>query len=117
MATTDEIAFCADYDLTTPWYSFFIGSRDPDEQDNYIPQPKRHVDVPVGVFSAIFLLLSGLDHLAVVIPGLRSKYLQDIRQNRNRFRWIEYACGSQVPPYAWPAAARLFAFMPDVTPP
>lgn len=82
----------ADYDLTTPFYSFFIGSRDPDNADNYIPQPKRHADVPVGVFSAVFLLLSGIDHLTVVIPGLKTMYMDDLRQNRNRFRWIEYAC-------------------------
>eukprot|EP00892_Ulva_mutabilis_P000940 jgi/Ulvmu1/10847/UM007_0021.1 len=85
-----------DYDLTTPWYSFFIGSRDPEDADNYIPQPKRHVDVPVGVFSAIFLLLSGLDHLAVILPGLKSKYLEDIQQNRNRFRWIEYSVSASL---------------------
>lgn len=53
--------------------------------------------MPVGVFSAVFLLLSGLDHLAVVVPGIKSKYLEDIRQNRNRFRWIEYSCASSFP--------------------
>jgi hypothetical protein len=59
----------ADYDLTTPLYTFFINAREAGEAGFYVPQPKAIADLPIGVLSAIFLLLSGFDHLFVLQQG------------------------------------------------
>ena len=82
---------CADYDLTTPWYTLFIQSREAKSSSFYNAAPNQVASIPVGVLSGIFLLLSGLDHLITVLPGVNKVYNRGLQVNRNPFRWIEYA--------------------------
>jgi hypothetical protein len=57
----------------------------------YVPQTKKVLDIPVGYYAAIFLLLSALDHLVVVLPGVNDIYNRLLARNQNPFRWAEYA--------------------------
>ena len=49
--------------------------------------------VPLGWATASFLLLSALFHFIIAGPGF-SKYGDELRHGRNRFRWVEYALSS-----------------------
>lgn len=87
----------ADYDLETPWYTVFIASREAEKEGFYIPEPIRQTTVPIGVLSGIFLLLSGLDHLFTVLPGVNRNYNAGLQRNQNPYRWLEYS-GAPRPP-------------------
>ena len=82
----------ADYDLETPWYTNFIRSREPAAGTFYIPEATFQVNVPIGLLSGIFLLLSGIDHLTTTLPGVNKWYNHELERNRNKLRWCEYAC-------------------------
>lgn len=90
-AAEKHLASVADYDLTTPWYTFFILERDGGKPGYFVPNIKSAVTFPVGLASAVFLLLSAIDHLAVSLPGLNSIYNRNLGRGLNYFRWIEYS--------------------------
>ena len=69
---------------TTPW--------------SPIPAAKEVWTVPIGYYSAIFLILSGVHHLFVTLPGVNDLYNRLLARNQQPFRWVEYASG-------WPRAA------------
>jgi hypothetical protein len=53
-------------------------------------------DLPVGPVVAVFLALAAIDHLAVASPRLHTWYTENLRQERNYARWIEYAFSASV---------------------
>ncbi|CAM9580148.1 unnamed protein product, partial [Phaeothamnion confervicola] len=65
------------------------------------PDPKRVATLPIGVLSAVFLLLSALDHLAVAWP-FRPAYERMLARNQargrkqNHFRWAEYSISAGI---------------------
>eukprot|EP00887_Chlorella_sp_A99_P006951 scaffold2.g6951.t1 len=94
-----------------PWYSFFVASWSRDDgaaQEFYrraralhLPAPKQVADFPISVWSAVFLLLSGLDHVIVVLPGINKVYNRRagarlLCQNKNPFRWAEYSISASL---------------------
>lgn len=48
------------------------------------------LDVPLAFATAAFMFLSALFHFIVAGPGF-SRYGDELRHGRNRFRWIEYS--------------------------
>jgi len=48
---------------------------------------------PIGIWSGVSLLLSAADHLLVCVPGVNAWYNRLLCQNKNPFRWAEYAGG------------------------
>lgn len=42
----------------------------------------------------VFLLLSSLDHIFCIVPGLRQRYEYYLERNRSPFRWAEYSLSS-----------------------
>ncbi len=50
-------------------------------------------EVPLGPATAGFLLLSAFFHFIIATVGF-SKYGDELRNGRNRFRWVEYAISS-----------------------
>lgn len=51
------------------------------------------VDVRMGIFVALFSLLSSFAHFWIVGPGFK-RYSADLAQQRNIARWVEYAFSS-----------------------
>eukprot|EP00045_Choanoeca_perplexa_P005664 m.47610 g.47610 ORF g.47610 m.47610 type:complete len:274 (-) comp13237_c1_seq1:477-1298(-) len=72
---------------------------DPDGRGNatrvWAPIPERLYEVNVGYFSAVFLLLSALDHLAVATL-FRSTYEYYLKRAMNPFRWFEYSISASL---------------------
>ena len=50
-------------------------------------------EIPLGPATAAFLLLSALFHFIIATVGF-SKYGDELRHGRNRFRWVKYAISS-----------------------
>jgi hypothetical protein len=53
-------------------------------------------ELPIGLTVAFFLLLAALDHLLMVVPGVREWYETNLRQGRNLARWVEYSVSASV---------------------
>jgi len=53
-------------------------------------------NTPIGLTVAIFLGLSALAHFVVASPQFSGRYSQGIAEQRNYFRWVEYAISSSV---------------------
>lgn len=53
-------------------------------------------DVPLAYGTAAFLLLSAFFHLLIVSPFVFGGYISEIRNHRNRFRWVEYSLSSSL---------------------
>lgn len=82
-----------------PWYTMFLQSWSRDggpASAFYRPDPVQVVNFPIGVYSGVFLVLSGIDHLLVVLPGINQFYNRLLCQNRNPFRWAEYAVSASL---------------------
>jgi hypothetical protein len=59
--------------------------------------PQEHLlDVPVGPLVAVFLALAALDHLAVASPWFVAWYERNLRRERNKARWWEYAVSASI---------------------
>jgi hypothetical protein len=63
--------------------------------DGYTPQMKNLVDVPIGYFSAIFLMLAAVNHIYVATYG-QEDYNLGISQGKNTFRWMEYGLSASL---------------------
>jgi hypothetical protein len=50
--------------------------------------------VPLAPASAAFLYLSALFHLLIASPPFFARYERELTNERNRFRWVEYAFSS-----------------------
>ncbi len=55
---------------------------------------KRLFDLPFAMLVSFFLLISALFHFIIVIN--RKKYLKDLDEKINKFRWYEYAISSSL---------------------
>lgn len=80
----------------TPWRLFtnFPAVVDDDQRQSGSeavgePIPSEIAAYSVTWYSAVFILLSGIDHLACVI--FKSSYQFYIERHQNPFRWLEYA--------------------------
>ncbi|MEO7754674.1 MAG: heliorhodopsin HeR [Terracoccus sp.] len=51
-------------------------------------------EVPLGVATASFLLLSALFHFLIASPWGFTRYVDELSKGRNRFRWVEYSISS-----------------------
>ncbi len=61
----------------------------------YEPQSKPLVDVPIGYFSAIFLMLAAVNHIYVATYGHPS-YMAGLKEHRNTYRWLEYGLSASL---------------------
>jgi hypothetical protein len=59
-------------------------------------EPVTLFETPVGLTVAIFLGLSALAHFIVASPQFFGRYTAGLAQQRNYFRWVEYAVSSSV---------------------
>jgi hypothetical protein len=50
-------------------------------------------DVPLGIATSLFLLLSAVFHLLIATVGFEF-YASELRHGRNRLRWVEYSLSS-----------------------
>lgn len=57
----------------------------------YATDPKKQFSTPIGILAGIFLILSGLHHLFVALPGVNAIYNGFLAQNKQPYRWIEYS--------------------------
>ena len=55
---------------------------------------KELFQLPFGILVAAFLLISALAHGLIVLNG--DRYVQDLKNGVNRFRWFEYAFSSSI---------------------
>ncbi|WP_404390149.1 heliorhodopsin HeR [Humibacillus xanthopallidus] len=51
-------------------------------------------DLPLGVATASFLFLSAFFHFLIASPWGFPRYVDELSQGRNRFRWVEYSLSS-----------------------
>lgn len=51
-------------------------------------------DVPLGIATASFLLLSAFFHFLIASPWGFRRYISELSRGRNRFRWVEYSLSS-----------------------
>ncbi|TLP96231.1 hypothetical protein FEF26_09600 [Nesterenkonia salmonea] len=56
--------------------------------------PNLVFDLPLGIATASFLLLSALFHFLIVSPWGFRRYIRELSKGRNRFRWVEYSLSS-----------------------
>lgn len=53
--------------------------------------------LPFGILTGVFLLLSALAHALISIPkSLNAVYNRDLQRGINKFRWFEYALSSSI---------------------
>eukprot|EP00730_Choanoeca_flexa_P007128 TRINITY_DN12282_c0_g1_i12.p3 TRINITY_DN12282_c0_g1~~TRINITY_DN12282_c0_g1_i12.p3 ORF type:complete len:282 (+),score=66.89 TRINITY_DN12282_c0_g1_i12:169-1014(+) len=79
--------------------ALFSTYTDPDDREEpgvlWAPEPNRLYQVNVGYFSAVFLLLSAIDHL-LVCTVLRRQYDFYLMRAMNPFRWLEYSVSASL---------------------
>jgi hypothetical protein len=88
----------------TPWYLYTnfpqistSNSREESATGVFgLPDPNEFVAFSVSWYSAIFILLSALDHLVVITPGIRPIYEQKLKKSQNPFRWTEYSLSASL---------------------
>lgn len=68
---------------------------EPYETGGYGPVTQELFDLPFGILVAVFLLLSALFHFLISGP-LKEKYLNQIENGSNPYRWYEYALSSSI---------------------
>ena len=66
------------------------------EDDFGRPEAKEIAAYSVTWYSAVFILLSGIDHMAVALPGLNAMYNWYIARHQNPFRWAEYSLSASL---------------------
>lgn len=86
---------------TTKWYLYSNFPENFDDRETAPdtfgqPGPKEVAAYSVTWYSAVFILLSGLDHLSVITPGIRTVYERYIEKSQNPFRWIEYSLSASL---------------------
>lgn len=85
---------------TTDWYLYsnFPQTFDDRETNTEFGRPgaKEIAGYSVTWYSAVFILLSAIDHLSVITPGIRSIYERNIERSQNPFRWIEYSLSASL---------------------
>jgi hypothetical protein len=87
------ICIVTDTDATAPVYSFYS---DPDTRDlEWVPNPKKLFDFPVGILAGVANIIASIDHLFVSTIG-RGLYERCLARNYNPFRWIEYSFSASV---------------------
>ena len=90
------IFIITDRNAKLPWYTDFAGSYNKAAAFFYLPVAKKVADIPIGLYSGVFLCLSAIAHLLVVLPGLHNVYNQYLAINQNFFRWFEYSLSAAV---------------------
>jgi len=78
------------------WYTYFGNFDDREDADFGIPEPKLVASFSVTWYSAVFILLSGLDHLVVTLPRIKNVYEYYIARHQNPFRWAEYSVSASL---------------------
>lgn len=58
--------------------------------------PVNLFDIPTAYMVALFFGLSALFHFLVISPKFFKRYTDDLKQNKNIFRWVEYSLSSSV---------------------
>jgi uncharacterized membrane protein YecN with MAPEG domain len=97
------VLFYLSYDANTKWflytnYPITLDERQEEGENNVegaadgfgVPGPEEIAAYSVTWYSAVFIAMSGLDHLIVTLPCFKSKYEYYLARNQNPFRWTEY---------------------------
>ncbi|MDD3452686.1 MAG: heliorhodopsin HeR [Bacilli bacterium] len=58
------------------------------------PAVRNLFELPFGILVASFLLISALAHLIICLNS--KKYVEDLKNGINKFRWFEYAISSSI---------------------
>lgn len=90
------IAICVitDLDAVVPWTSSIPLSWSRGNANFFVPSGTKVGSIAVGIYAGVTLLLSAVDHLVVVLPGVNGFYNRELAKNRNMFRWVEYSSKS-----------------------
>lgn len=64
------------------------------ELEKLVPASKDLFNLPFGVLVSSFLFISAIAHLVIYLN--KDKYVADLKQGINKFRWFEYALSSSV---------------------
>lgn len=79
------------------WFVNFPYTTEGREEENFgMPEPTEVAAFSVTWYSAVFILLSGLDHLIVTLPGVKPVYEYYIARHQNPFRWAEYSVSASL---------------------
>jgi hypothetical protein len=77
------------------WYTNYPLSLDDSADSDFgKPGPEQVASFSVTWYSAVFILLSGIDHLACII--FQKTYNYYIERHQNPFRWAEYAVSASL---------------------
>ncbi len=58
------------------------------------PASKILFNLPFGILVSLFLFISALAHLIIILN--KDKYVSDLKNGINKFRWFEYAISSSI---------------------
>jgi hypothetical protein len=61
-----------------------------------VPKMEILFNLQIGPVVAGFLLLSALAHFIIILPGIYTWYISNLKQKINKARWIEYALSSSL---------------------
>lgn len=90
-------ALSANADNAYYWYTNYPATfedRDENPEEFGRPGPTEVADFSITWYSAVFILLSGLDHLTCII--FWSTYKYQIERHQNHFRWAEYSISASL---------------------
>lgn len=79
--------------LTATQHSITLHTTYADKE--YDPHINSLVNVPIGYFSAMFLLLAAVNHIYVATLG-HPGYMEGLKEHRNTYRWMEYGLSASL---------------------
>lgn len=60
------------------------------------PITQTIINLPFGTMVALFLLISAIAHFTIVLPGVFTWYLNNLKKGINKARWYEYSLSASV---------------------
>lgn len=79
------------------WFVNFPGNLDDRETEDFgFPIPEKVAAFSVTWYSAVFILLSALDHFMVTLPRVKNLYDYYLARHQNPFRWAEYSLSASL---------------------
>jgi hypothetical protein len=81
-------------DLALPVTAAFL-DQDPVTVTGPVP-PETLFELPIAPAIALFLFLAAADHLAMLLPRVRSWYRRSLERRSNYARWIEYSVSASL---------------------
>lgn len=84
------------YALNQTGFSLPIAGTYPQGPPGTPPQLLELFSLDVGLWVAMFLLISALAHFTIASPWYYPRYCADLRRGKNSARWVEYSVSSTI---------------------